>query len=90
MNDAFIRTCKTYVNEGNLLGLQECYSEMQNNDLGYNLNWEYIFHRIYLHACLKKKHTIVDWLTAMFGTLDPIAQIGLRQIFPYGRFLLAR
>jgi hypothetical protein len=90
MNEAFIRTCKTYVNEGNLLGLQDCYNEMQNNNLGYNLNWEYIYHRVYLHACLKKKRDIVDWLTLMFGTLDPVSQIGLRQIFPYGRFLLAR
>lgn len=90
MNEAFIRTCKTYVNEGNLLGLQDCYNEMQNNDLGYNLNWEYIYHRVYLHACLKRKRDIVDWLTEMFGTLDPVSQIGLRQIFPYGRFLLAR
>ena len=90
MNDAFIRTCKTYVNEDNLLGLQDCYNEMQNTEVDYNLNWEYIYHRIYLHACLKKKHNIVEWLTSMFSTLDPISQISLRQIFPYGRFLLAK
>lgn len=90
MNEVFIRECKIYVNEGNLEALQECYTEMQNNDLGYNLNWEYIFHRIYLHACLRKKQNIVDWLTAMFLTLDPVSQLGLRQIFPYGRYLLAK
>jgi hypothetical protein len=90
MNEAFIRTCKTYVNEGNLLGLQDCYNEMRNNDLGYNLNWEYIYHRIYLHACLKKKQDIANWLTSIFTSFDIISQTGLRQIFPYGRYLLAR
>jgi len=90
MNEAFIRACKTYINEGDLEGLQASYSEMQNNELDYNLNWEYIFHRIYLHACLRKKQDIADWLTAMFLTLDPVSQLGLRQIFPYGRYLLSK
>jgi hypothetical protein len=90
MNEAFIRTCKSYINEGDLAGLQECYSEIQNNALDYSLNWEYIFYRIYLHACLKKKQNIVDWLITLFGTLDKVSQIGLRQIFPYGRYLLAK
>lgn len=87
MNDAFIRTCKVYIDDGNLAGLQQCYAEIQSE---FDYNWEYIFHRVYLHACLKKKKDIADWLTGMFGTLDPIDQMSLRQIFPYGRYLLGK
>ena len=59
MNEAFIKACKTYVNAGNLSGLQTYYAEIQQNNYGYNPNWEYIYHRIYLHACLKKQQHIV-------------------------------
>lgn len=87
MNDAFIRTCKVFIDDSNLLGLQQCYAEIQDKA---DFNWEYIFHRVYLHACLKKKKDIAEWLTQMFTALDPIDQMGLRQIFPYGRYLLAK
>lgn len=90
MNDAFIKKCKGYINEGDLSGLQLCYIDVQGLDLGYSLNWEYIYHRIYLHACLKKKRHIVNWLTSIFTSFDVVSQIGLRQIFPYGRYLLAK
>jgi len=90
MNNIFISTCKTYINAGNLSEQQKYYDEFQHNDLGYNPNWEYIYHRLYLHACLKKQKAIVDWLKSLFTSLDPVSQIGLRQIFPYGRHLLSR
>lgn len=90
MNEAFIKACKTYVNAGDLSGLQTYYAEIQQNNYGYNPNWEYIYHRIYLHACLKKQQHIVDWLTSLFTTFDPVSQLGLRQIFPYGRYLLSK
>ena len=87
MNDAFIRTCKVCIDEGNLAGLQKCYAEIQSES---DFNWEYIFYRVYLHACLKKKKDIADWLTEIFAKLDPIDQASLRQIFPYGRHLLGK
>jgi len=43
MNEAFIKTCKTYVNAGDLPGLQTYYAEIQQNNCGYNPNWEYIY-----------------------------------------------
>ena len=90
MNDAMIKECKTYVNQGDLAGLMKYYSDAREHDFGYSLNWEYIYHRVYLHACLKKKQDIVDWLTSIFTSFDIVSQVGLRQIFPYGRYLLAK
>jgi hypothetical protein len=53
-------------------------------------NLQYLYQKVYLHACLKKKVEIVDWLTSLFSTFDQVSQIAMRQMFPYGRHLLAR
>ena len=81
---------KSYVTDGNLAGLQAYYSEIQSMEYEYNPNWQYIYQQVYLHACLKKKRDIAEWLTSIFPSFDPVSQIALRQVFPYGRYLLAR
>lgn len=90
MDQTLINECKTYIEDGDLSGLQTYYNELLCSNFEISPNWQYIYHRIYLHACLKKKQVIADWLTSIFSTFDPITQIALRQIFPYGRYLLAR
>lgn len=89
MNKEFILNCKEFINDGNLEGLQEYYREFQTIDHDYNPNWQYIYRQVYIHSCLKKKYNIADWLTEIFPAFDPVSQIALRQIFPYGRYLLS-
>jgi hypothetical protein len=88
MNEALISACKNLINAGDLVGLKAYYKDMMEGSYEYNPNWEYIYHRVYLHACLKHQVAIADWLTGLFATFDPVSQIALRQIFPYGRHLL--
>jgi hypothetical protein len=82
----FLKECKTLIEKDNLEGLQEIYEENRDE----NLPWEYIYQKLYLHACLKKKRRIVEWMDTLFALMDPIQQIGLRQMFSYGRYLMAR
>lgn len=84
--DAFLKDCKKLIEKDNLEGLQEYYLENQ----GENYPWEYIYQKLYLHACLKKKHKIVEWMNPLFEQFDPIQKIALRQMFSYGRYLLAK
>ena len=52
---------------------------------------DWAFQKLYLHACLKGRKEIAEWLeTSVFPTMDPIAQIALRQGFAYGRYLLRK
>jgi hypothetical protein len=52
-------------------------------------DWPYIFHRVYLHSCLKGHQEAASWLEhTVYVTMDPIQKIALRQIFPYGHHLL--
>lgn len=84
--NTFLYVCKTLIEKENLEGLQEYYSESAHEDYP----WEYIYQKLYLHACLKKKHRIVAWLNQIFEQFDPIQKIALRQMFSYGRYLLAK
>jgi hypothetical protein len=84
--EVFLKTCKTLIEKDNLEGLQEFYGE--NTEEQYP--WEYIYQKLYLHACLKKKQRIVEWMKPLFEQFDPIQKIALRQMFSYGRYLLAK
>jgi hypothetical protein len=84
--NSFLKDCKTLIDKDNLEGLQEYYEDHKDESFA----WEYILQKLYLHACLKKKPRIVDWLTSLYMSLDPIQQIALRQMFSYGRYLLAK
>jgi hypothetical protein len=84
--DLFLKTCKTLIEKDNLEGLQEFYTEYSEEPFA----WEYVYQKLYLHACLKKKHRIVEWMKPLFEHFDPIQQIGIRQMFSYGRYLLAK
>jgi len=57
----------------------------------YNYDWPTLFQKVYLHACLKKKHDIALWLrNDIYTIMDPIQQIALRHVFPYGKHLLEK
>lgn len=85
MQETIIQNCKYFINNSDLLGLQEYYETITEE----KVNFDFIFQKVYLHACLKKKIEIVEWLQTIFKTLEPISQIAMRQIFSYGRHLLS-
>jgi len=86
--DEIISFFKKYINDGSLEACQN-YLQMLR-DTYEDVPWDYIFQKVYIHACLKKQKLIVDWLMLVFTELPPIQQIAIRQIFSYGRTLLAR
>ncbi len=79
---------KSFVERGDLQGLQHAFKELEADVGIVDMGW--LFQKVYLHACLKGQGDIAEWLEkTVFPTLDPIAQIALRQGFAYGRHLLA-
>ena len=79
-----IREMKDLVVLDNLEGLKDYVYENQSLDLP----WDVVYKDVYLHACLKKKPLIVNWLLEVYESMDPISKIALKQLFPYGRYLL--
>ena len=85
--DEIISFFKKYIND---VSLEACQTYLQMlRDTYEDVPWDYIFQKVYIHACLKKQKQIVDWLMLVFTELPPIQQIAIRQIFSYGRALLA-
>jgi hypothetical protein len=74
---------KHLIERGDLAAFQEYLAEVEMVD--------WAFQKLYLHACLKGRREIAEWLEkSVFPTLDPIVQIALRQGFAYGRHLLRK
>jgi hypothetical protein len=88
MDDEIIRDCKQHVEDGNLDYLKLYLQNLvQDDDREYD--WPFIFQKVYLHACLKGKREIADWLEhSVYPSMEPIQKIALRQIFSYGNHLL--
>jgi hypothetical protein len=80
-----VREMKDLVVLDNLEGLKDYVYEIQPL---VDLPWDVVYKDVYLHACLKKKPLIVNWLLEVYETMDPITKIALKQLFPYGRYLL--
>jgi hypothetical protein len=87
-HDDLIHVFKEYINKKDSDGFKEFLFEVQ--DSYESLNFEYLFQKVYIHACLKKYKPVVDLLTEKYKELDPIHKIALRQIFAYGNYLLKR
>ena len=86
-----LRTSYMYIEAKDLEGFEEYTKSLLGSEEITRFSWDYIFHRVYLHACLKGAEPIASWLqTTVYPMLPAIEQIALRQIFPYGRHLMAR
>lgn len=91
LEDHIITTIKPFIEKGNLESLQEIWTEYRDNtEFPREVAWDYVFHKVYLHAALKKQTHLCAWLDEVFKEFDPIVQIGMRQMFSYARVLLRK
>lgn len=79
---------KTY---SDLHALQTLFREA-HEDLGtQNIDWSYIFQKVYLHACLHGHRDTAKWLRDTFeATADPISKLAYRQTYAYANVLLKK
>lgn len=89
ISEQIVKECKDYIEKNDIEGIKKYYSEIIELEMPSKIDWPYIFHKVYLHACLKGVEEISSWLEhEVYIKMDGIEQIALRQIFPYGRHLL--
>lgn len=87
MPEDLIYIFKELINKNDLNAFRAYLDELLNEYT--DIPWDYVFQKVYLHACLKKRKEIVAFLLEKFEDLDPISKIAIRQVFSYGRYLLA-
>jgi hypothetical protein len=84
-----LKDIKQFINENKLEELKIYYNDLMQYDLT-DVALPDLYQKVYIHACLKKRRAIAEWLESLFPKFDPITQIAYRQVFSYGRYLLAR
>lgn len=87
IEDEIIREIKIMIDENDLMTMQILWEELSETNFERPLAWDYIFQKIYLHAALRKRDDICDWLDTLFEQFTPVIQIALRQMFAYARHL---
>ena len=91
MERAIVKECKEYIDRNNLEGLKELYTIYMEAENAHEVSWDTVFKDVYIHACLKKRTQIINWLTCdIFPALDQLQQIALKPTFAYGRHLLRK
>jgi hypothetical protein len=84
-----LRDIKRVIGRGDLEAVKAFYTDIAASaDEDNPIDWPTVYKECYLHACLKKQRHIAAWFEEVFKEFDELTQIALRQIFPYGRYLL--
>lgn len=90
METALLHECKEYINANKFEEFKEFYKELTESEFETQPDWANLYQKVYLHACLKKRAAIAEWLESLFTQFPPITQIAYRQLFFYGHVLLRR
>ena len=88
MNRNIIKTAKKYVEENNSIMLKSLYNDISNMDCEYSVNIPSIFKEVFYHACSRGETEIITYLIQFYFELDDITQVLLRQMFPYGKYIM--
>lgn len=92
-HEIIIKEGKEYIEWNDLPGLQQYVHELVYEtefEEHQKPDWLYLYQKLYLHACLKQKKEIADWMKTLFLQFDGIEKVGIRQMFAYGSILLRR
>ena len=90
MEAAVIRDCKALIEHSSLQALQIFFDNLHLDENAHLVDWPYVWQKVYIHACLKKKHEMATWLEERFKDLDPIAVMAYRHTLNYGHHLLKK
>jgi hypothetical protein len=90
METSLLHECKEYINANKFEEFKEFYKELTESEFETQPDWANLYQKVYLHACLKKRAEIAEWLESLFTQFPPITQIAYRQMFFYGHVLLRR
>jgi hypothetical protein len=88
MSEDVVQIFKEFINNNDLEGFKDFIEEVAESD--GPIEWDYIFQKVYIHACLKKNKPIAEFLMQKFTEMAPEHQIIARQVLTYGRYLMER
>ena len=95
MESHIIHLAKQHITKkyADLHGLQTLFFELQEelNKQIKQIDWPYIFQKVYLHACLHGHRDTAKWLRDTFEEkANPISKVAYRQTYAYANVLLKK
>ncbi len=88
IEDQVVRQLKDVINTGNFNEFINEWRDLRDDtDYGREIAWDYIFQKVYIHACLKKAGNITEYLLKEFQLFDPIQQIAMKPTFSYVKYI---
>lgn len=85
--DEVIDTFKHYIKHDMYTQIQDYYDEILTHKAEYRINYEYVFQKVYLFACIKRKEEVVKFMFDIYKTMSLLDRIGLRPTIIYGKYL---
>lgn len=90
IEEIIIKEFKKYIDENQMEVIIDKYNEYKNGtEFEFKIQWDYIFSKIYIHSCLKKKSNISEWLkNNVYNEFDEYTKIAIKHTLNYGNYLL--
>lgn len=76
---------KEFIDQNDLQALQQYFQQLDLNDT--TIPWDFVYQKVYLHACLKKKKEIKEWFEGLISLFNPISQSAIKHTFNYGNYI---
>lgn len=85
----YINIIKYYIEQDDIDAIKNLIYEMveENENKEYRINFEYIWQKCYLHACLKKKTHIKYLFNQIYDGFPEVTKAALKPTLIYGKYL---
>ncbi len=85
--EEIISTFKHYIKNDMLDRFEDYFYEITSEEYHNKISYPFIFQKVYLYACIKKKNDVIVWLFNVYKTFAIVDRIALRPTIIYGKYL---
>ena len=89
-NEKIINEFKYYIDNQNYNSIYELYTDITTSyDLTkeYRCNYEYIFQKVYLYACIKGETEVINFMKSIYDNFGIVEKIALKPTIIYGKYI---
>ena len=85
-----VRQLKAFLNASDDMGFQEFCASLLDTEFSPEPTWPWVFQKVYIHACLRRRVAVAEWLRGIATANPTLVGLGWRQTVAYGKALLSQ
>ncbi len=89
-NEKIINEFKYYIDNQNYDSIYELYTDIKttyDSTKEYRCNYEYIFQKVYLYACIKGETEVINFMKNIYDNFGIVEKIALKPTIIYGKYI---